>query len=71
VKLLLDENLSPALVARFDADFPGSRHVRDVGLLGAADADVWEYARLHGFAIVSKDSDFRERRIHDTAVETS
>ncbi len=31
-------------------------------LLGAAsDATVWEYARDHGFIIVSKDADFHER----------
>jgi len=28
---------------------------------GATDAALWEYAKDHGFAIVSKDNDFRQR----------
>ena len=39
-------------------DFPESMHVRDCGLKGFPDEDVWEYARNNGFTIVSKDSDF-------------
>jgi predicted nuclease of predicted toxin-antitoxin system len=35
--------------------------VRNVGLRAASDRDVWEYARADAFAIVSKDTDFRER----------
>jgi predicted nuclease of predicted toxin-antitoxin system len=61
VKLLFDENVSPRVVAALVDDYPGSAHVRDVGLRGAADARIWAYAHAHGFAIVSKDTDFRER----------
>jgi predicted nuclease of predicted toxin-antitoxin system len=43
------------------AEYPESAHVRDVGLLGADDARIWEHARAGGYAIVSKDSDFRQR----------
>jgi hypothetical protein len=32
VTLLFDENLSFKLIATVRADFPGSRHVSDVGL---------------------------------------
>jgi predicted nuclease of predicted toxin-antitoxin system len=60
VKLLLDQNLAPRLVARLADLFPGSEHVRDVGLGSADDSTVWEYARAGGFAIVSKDADFRQ-----------
>jgi len=42
-------------------EFPGSAHVRDVGLRGAEDRKIWDYAREQGHAIVSKDTDFRER----------
>ncbi len=27
----------------------------------AGDDEIWEYARVHGFTVVSKDSDFDER----------
>jgi predicted nuclease of predicted toxin-antitoxin system len=61
VKLLFDENLSPKLVGLLRESFPGSAHVRDLGLRGAPDTVVWEHARAHGFTIVSKDDDFRQR----------
>jgi predicted nuclease of predicted toxin-antitoxin system len=61
VKLLFDENVSPRLPDLLSGEFPGSTHVRSVGLLGADDGAVWTYARSHDFAIVSKDNDFRQR----------
>jgi predicted nuclease of predicted toxin-antitoxin system len=61
VKLLFDENLSPKLAELMRDEYPGSIHVRGVGLRGAADSVVWEHARDHGFVIVSKDDDFRQR----------
>jgi len=38
VKLLFDENLSPRLVEKLAADYPGSLHVRSVELRGKEDA---------------------------------
>lgn len=63
MKLFLDENLSPKLVQALLDQYPGSVHVRDVGLRGVADQRIWEYCRLHDFAIASKDTDFRERSL--------
>ncbi|MEX1258803.1 MAG: DUF5615 family PIN-like protein [Gemmatimonadota bacterium] len=60
MKLLFDENLSPRLVGSLSDMFPGSVHVRDVGLARAADAALWDYARDHDLTIVSKDSDFHQ-----------
>ena len=57
MKLLIDANLSPRLVALIADIFPGSVHVYDVGL-GPADEPIWEHAKDHGFTIASKDSDF-------------
>jgi predicted nuclease of predicted toxin-antitoxin system len=61
VKLLFDENLSPKLEKALSGDFPGSRHVRNVGLTGADDDRIWNFCRDQGYAIASKDTDFRER----------
>lgn len=66
MKLLLDENLSPRLVDLLSDLYPGSDHVHNVNLGGANDSEVWDYAKLHGFAIVSKDSDFAERSVLDS-----
>ncbi len=61
MKLLFDANLSPALIKLLEADYPGSAHVRAIGLQAAPDSQVWDHARADGFTIVSKDTDFRER----------
>ncbi len=61
MRLLFDQNLSPRLVGVLTDLYPGSIHVRDVGLQAADDEAVWNYAGAHGLVIVSKDSDFRQR----------
>ncbi len=58
MKLLLDENLSPRLVQRLQALFPGLTHVRDVGLARADDRAIWSWATENGFSVVTTDSDF-------------
>ena len=60
MKLLFDENVSPRLVGGLSDVFPGSVHVRDVGLARATDAAIRAYARDHDLTIVSKDSDFHQ-----------
>ena len=63
MKLLFDQNLSPRLVRRLADIHVGSVHVREVGLRDADDSAIWVYAKLSGFAIVSKDSDFQQRSL--------
>lgn len=61
MKLLFDENLSHRLVDLLADVFPHSTHPRRIGRRGASDLELWEYACQHGFIIVSKDNDFRQR----------
>jgi predicted nuclease of predicted toxin-antitoxin system len=61
VKLLFDENLSSVLPVALSDCYGECRHVRDSGLKASPDADVWAYAARNGLAIVTKDSDFRQR----------
>ncbi|MGH8622783.1 MAG: DUF5615 family PIN-like protein [Burkholderiales bacterium] len=63
MKLLFDQNLSPALVEALQDLFPGSSHTESLELGKADDSRIWEYARNGGFTIVSKDADFPERSI--------
>jgi predicted nuclease of predicted toxin-antitoxin system len=58
VKLLFDENLSRKLCFRLHELYPGAKHVADVDLLHASDADIWDHAKVHGYVIVTTDSDF-------------
>ena len=60
MKLLFDQNLSRHLVGRLRDVFPESQHVTALGLETLSDREVWEYAREHGYLIVSRDSDFRQ-----------
>lgn len=68
MKLLFDQNLSSDdLIERLDDLWPGSCHVRDpsLGLIDAHnktyDYEIWDYARRHGFAVVTTDKGFRKR----------
>ena len=61
MKLLFDQNLSPQLAVRLSDVFPGSLHVRELGLERAPDEDVWRIALERGLVIVTRDSDFQER----------
>ena len=63
MKLLLDENLAPSLASILSPFFPGSQHVRDCGLKGKPDTEVWNHAKQHGFVIASKDADFFQRAL--------
>ena len=61
MKLLLDENISFKLSLQLQSLFPDSKHVGDLGLYGATDSELWDLAKYHGFTIVSKDDDFRQK----------
>lgn len=59
MKLLLDENLSLAILGLMPGLHPKSRHLHDLGLGEADDRFIWDYAKENGFVIASKDSDHR------------
>ena len=61
--LLFDQNLSPRLPRLMSGVYPGSMHVRDLGLRDATDTQIWEYAKFNQYVLVSKDSDFQARSL--------
>ena len=61
MKLLFDHNLSQKLAQRTADVFPGSTQTRLLGMERAADIAVWEYAKTHGYIVVSLDSDFFDK----------
>jgi len=63
VKALIDQNLSFRLLDAMSPRFPGSCHVRDVGLTGDDDERIWRLAKDEGFTIVTKDNDFLARAL--------
>ena len=60
IRLLIDHNLSPRLVARLADIFPNSQHVAYLNMADAKDSEIWEYARSSECLIVTKDADFGE-----------
>lgn len=58
MKLLFDQNISPKIIKLLERDFPNSRQVRHVDLENASDFVIFEFAKNHGFTIVTFDSDF-------------
>ncbi len=60
MKLLFDQNLSPALVARLSDLFPGSGHVYYCGLDRSSDNQIREFAEQNDFVIVTKDADYSD-----------
>lgn len=63
MRLLFDQNLSPRLTRLLADIYVDSVHVREVGLRDADDLSIWNYAKRHGYAIVSKDSDSQQRSL--------
>lgn len=59
VKLLFD-HISPSLINCLQDLYPDSNHVYRLGLDRVPDTEVWEYARLEEFLIVTKDADFSD-----------
>ena len=58
MRLLIDENLSEALVRALSAEFPDSLHIRVDGRGGASDREVWALARETGSVLLTRDEDF-------------
>jgi predicted nuclease of predicted toxin-antitoxin system len=60
VKILLDQNISFRVVGLLSADFEKVAHVKALGLIDASDKEIWDYALLNDYTIVTFDSDFIE-----------
>lgn len=61
MRFLVDAQLPPALARYLAAGGHEAEHVVDIGLSGAKDQAIWEYAARVGAVIVSKDEDFAQR----------
>lgn len=60
MKLLFDQNISYRILKKLPEELEGSSHVKNEGLMNSPDFEIWEYAKLHHFIIVTQDSDFND-----------
>jgi predicted nuclease of predicted toxin-antitoxin system len=65
LSVIIDENIPPSI-----ADFLHSKrphweihHVRDLGLRGASDATIFDWAQKHGAIVITFDEDFADTRM--------
>jgi hypothetical protein len=66
-KFLLDECMSPKLVAKLWDRGMDTIHVRDRGMLGSSDSDVWRYAQDDRRTVCTINAnDFRRIAAHET-----
>ena len=54
-------NLSRKLVTSLADIFPNASHVQLQGLAEKTDTEIWDFAKLNNFCIVTQDADFTER----------
>ena len=54
MKLLFDHNLSFKLAKRLSVRFPGSLSAKAAGLSTATDLQIWEYAKINDFILVTQ-----------------
>lgn len=60
MKLLLDQNISHRLVHNLQDTVPELTHVKFEGLQDAEDHEIWDFAKLNDYAIITFDADFNE-----------
>lgn len=60
MKLLIDAQISPAIAAWINRTFDDIKAIsaRSVDLQFAQDSEIYSYARVNGYTIMSKDDDF-------------
>ncbi len=58
MRLLIDMNLAPRWVERLSRAGYETVHWSEVGAVDAADSTICQYAREHGFVIITNDLDF-------------
>lgn len=66
MKFLIDECLSPALAIRLRSASIDAVHVKDLGLLGRPDIEIFQSARLLDRMLITADTDFGEFLVNQT-----
>lgn len=67
MRFLVDAQLPPALARLLAAQGYIAEHVTDVARGDAPDRELWEYAKQHDAALVTKDEDFSDLALLDAS----
>ncbi len=63
MKFNIDNQLPPALASWLIGKRHDAEHVFPLGVAEASDAAIWDFAVSQGASVITKDSDFAERRM--------
>ncbi len=63
MKILLDQNISYLAIKKLDNLFEEIAQIGRLGMAQTDDAMIWQYARTHGYTVVTFDAYFKERNI--------
>ncbi len=58
MKLLFDQNISYRIIKAIVDIFPESKQVRNLNLENSTDNQIWDYAKMNDYCIVTFDADF-------------
>jgi predicted nuclease of predicted toxin-antitoxin system len=58
MNLLFDQNISYKVCSKIHGSFPEAKHLSDLRLEGASDFEIWEFAKINNYCIVTFDFDF-------------
>ncbi|MCY7351634.1 MAG: DUF5615 family PIN-like protein [Cytophagaceae bacterium] len=57
MKFLLDQNISRRICAKISPVFGEVTSAIEQGLFNANDREIWEFAKSHGYVLISQDKD--------------
>ena len=58
MRFLFDQNISHRILKLIAKDYSDSTTVKNEGLINAPDREIWEFAKINDYIIVTQDSDF-------------
>lgn len=60
MKLLFDQNISHRILHVLEEHFDNCKQVRSLNLENISDNNIWNYAKINNYAIVTFDADFSD-----------
>jgi predicted nuclease of predicted toxin-antitoxin system len=60
MRFLFDQNISHRILKLLPDLYSLSTSVKKEGLINATDKEIWDFAKLKGYVIVTQDSDFND-----------
>ena len=60
MRFLFDQNISHRILKLISEKYSDSTTIKKEGLINASDRQIWEFARLNKYIIITQDSDFNE-----------